>query len=237
MGALLCACVSLLGRPGDRLTHVLVDEPFDDPRLSPRFFFNQQDAQKLRHGESTVTARDAKIELADIPFVPIRQLFARDLVRQPGSFTELVRRCSGKIDEISSRELRLEISCRECRIKVNDTVIRTSVRQHLLLLFVAQRLIKGEQALPNYAVARDDFLSFSKKLQGEVDGQNFGDWRHDLPSGLDYDQMERFCVKAKSELKAKLETAGPAGMALYRALPCARRFSLNLPVSAVTIIG
>ena len=39
MGALLYAALSLLGRPQDRLTHVLVNEPFDDPRLAPRFYF------------------------------------------------------------------------------------------------------------------------------------------------------------------------------------------------------
>jgi CRISPR-associated protein (TIGR02584 family) len=37
MGALLYACISLLGRETDRLTHVLVNDPFDDPRLKPHF--------------------------------------------------------------------------------------------------------------------------------------------------------------------------------------------------------
>ena len=39
MGALLASAVSLLGRRGDRLTHVLVNDPFDHPALRPRFFF------------------------------------------------------------------------------------------------------------------------------------------------------------------------------------------------------
>ena len=39
LGALLYACMSLLGRESDRLTHVLVNEPFDSFGLSPRFFF------------------------------------------------------------------------------------------------------------------------------------------------------------------------------------------------------
>jgi len=34
MGALLYAALSLLGRPQDRLTHVLVNEPFDNRRCA-----------------------------------------------------------------------------------------------------------------------------------------------------------------------------------------------------------
>src|SRR5438128_1364347 len=35
------------GYGGSGITHVLVNEPFDDPRLSPRFFFPKQPVQQL----------------------------------------------------------------------------------------------------------------------------------------------------------------------------------------------
>ena len=76
MGALLYACISLLGRETDRLTHVLVNDPFDDPRLKPRFYFPQQPQQQLIAMDGrAVSAADAKIDLADLPFVPLRNLF------------------------------------------------------------------------------------------------------------------------------------------------------------------
>ena len=71
MGYFLGYALSLFGRPQDRLSHVLVGDPFQQ---HPDFFF-PPDAPRLLHdrqGRPWSTA-DAVIHLAEIPFVRLRQ--------------------------------------------------------------------------------------------------------------------------------------------------------------------
>ena len=49
--------------------------------------------------------------------------------------------------------------------------------------------------------------------------------------------MERFCIKMKNELREKLGDVGPNVIDLIDLLPQAKRFSLDLPPSRVTITG
>jgi CRISPR-associated protein (TIGR02584 family) len=89
MGALLHAAFSHLGRPQDRLTHILVEEPFDGG-VKPLFFFPEQPTQTLtaRDGK-TYQARDARLQLADVPFAPLRLRFP-DIADIPTRFRDLV---------------------------------------------------------------------------------------------------------------------------------------------------
>ena len=97
MGALLYAAMTLIGRETDRLTHVLVNPPFDQ-RLDPPFFFPPpQSVQHKLVGRdrttSTNSSASARIELADVPFVPLRNGF-EELDATVGGFAGLVTRYS-----------------------------------------------------------------------------------------------------------------------------------------------
>ena len=91
MGALLYSCMSMVGRETDELTHVLVSEPYDG-LLEPKFYFPEQPLQKLRaYDGKFYKASDAKIELAYLPFVPLRNRLMQ-FDGKPGSFVRLVAR-------------------------------------------------------------------------------------------------------------------------------------------------
>lgn len=99
MGTLLYAAMSLVARPNDLITHVLVNPPFDG-RLHPNFFFPaskpQQHEKRSFDGKtvlSTHCSKDAEIQLARIPFVPLGNRF-KDLSddEQPDTFGEAVAR-------------------------------------------------------------------------------------------------------------------------------------------------
>lgn len=66
MSALLAAALQLHGRPGDRLYHVLVNEPFE--RVQD-FYFPPRPPVRYRLDGKPVDSRAARIELAEIPFV------------------------------------------------------------------------------------------------------------------------------------------------------------------------
>lgn len=103
MGALLYAAMTLLGRETDRVTHVLVKSPFD-LRLEPPFYFPARKAtdHKLRVAgdrDRIHSSREAVIELADVPFVPLRNGF-EELRAPVGGFAGLVARYSGALIEL-----------------------------------------------------------------------------------------------------------------------------------------
>ncbi len=111
-----------------------------------------------------------------------------------------------------------------------------SVTQHLYVLFLAERAVKRESSLPSYAAAFTDFNGFSAWIKSEADPANWNDWRHDAARSFNAASFERFCVKAKNELRGKLDSAGPKAALLYPLLPAARRFSLNLPPDQISLV-
>jgi len=114
MGALLFSVATLLGRPGDRVTHVLINEPYENPRygfLYPGCLLGRDPLP-----ENTPAPR---IELADVPFVPLRRLFSRDLGGRISSYMDLVRRLDDKVAGLAEvASLTLDINAQT--LAVND---------------------------------------------------------------------------------------------------------------------
>jgi CRISPR-associated protein (TIGR02584 family) len=126
MGALLHAAVTLLGRETDRLTHVLVSPPYE---TLPGFFFPSQPGCPVptRDGKQSHPPAKARVQLADVPFVPLRNRF-EDLSDMPGSFSGLVRKFSKTMKEDASRPARIEISYRKKTLWVNDQPVKLRVK-------------------------------------------------------------------------------------------------------------
>lgn len=83
--------LSLFGRPQDRLSHVLVDAPFEShpeffyPTPYPHIIFRAGPDQK------PLDTQDAGVTLADIPFVRLRHGLPDSLLKGRGSFSGTVR--------------------------------------------------------------------------------------------------------------------------------------------------
>ena len=78
MGFYLGYALSLYGREQDRLSHVLVSEPYES---IPQFFYPTPRSELIHtHGDNrSYDARDAKVTLAEIPFVRLRDELPEDL--------------------------------------------------------------------------------------------------------------------------------------------------------------
>lgn len=90
MSFLLGMCMSLLGRPQDRLSHVLVNEPFENPRLQPPFFYPPRKAVDCVIDGRTVSSADARINLAMINVVWVFDGLGRKLGAEGVTYDELV---------------------------------------------------------------------------------------------------------------------------------------------------
>lgn len=89
MGALLMACMSLVGREQDRVLHVLVNAPFDTPLDPPFLFPTGKDRHRTREGKP-VTVKP-KVDLIDVPFVKMRGWYESAFKSAPPSYAALVR--------------------------------------------------------------------------------------------------------------------------------------------------
>ena len=94
MGFYLGYALSLYGRAQDRPSHVVVNAPYESDR---DFFYSPPKSRTIqdRDGRS-YDARDARVTLADIPFVRLREALGRDLLAGSASFSAVVEAVRGK---------------------------------------------------------------------------------------------------------------------------------------------
>jgi CRISPR-associated protein (TIGR02584 family) len=237
MGTLLYACMTLIGRETDRLTHVLVSEPFDDPRLKPRFYFPDQPSKELRIEEKTVYAAEARIDLADVPFVPLQNLFQKQLVKKPCSFTRLIESCCNDMRRIAINGLKLKIRRSRTGFEVNDIVIRTSPREHILLLFLAEQALEGKSRWAQYIDVEDDLDSYRQRMIRTAPHDSLSDWRnHDGLREQISESKADHVTKLVSSLRGKCDSKGGDGAIFATLLPEKGRFSLDLPQKQISVL-
>ena len=134
MSALLYGCISLIGREHDRVTHILVNSPYDQA-LSPGFFFPTQPHQTLLTRDGTkVLAKNARLELADLPFVPLRNAF-QNLAGLPGSFRQLV---SQYRDAMTTTDDPVQVTLTNKGVMVDDVEAELGIRERLLLHYLLE---------------------------------------------------------------------------------------------------
>ena len=239
MGALVYAAMSLLGHETDRVTHVLVNEPFENCR---DFFYPGQPGQTLSVGTGAdrreLLAADAKIELANVPFVPLRNLFERDLAKKPGTFAMLVEGCSRRLADLARQEVRLEVLADRPEVRVNEASVPLSVAEYVLLLHLAEAASAGNPAIDGYDAASVAVAKTAERLFQQHDKNDFSDWHYKaLPSGKGFEEInQRWITKNLSSLREKLRSAGPQAAALIPLLPERNRFSLDLPATSITLL-
>jgi len=223
MGTLLYAAVSLLGRDSDRVTHVLVEPPFE---TQPGFWFPGQPTAKARsQGKKT---KGPWVELADIPFLPLRNKITGTFGREPGSFLTLAALCRSSSSQNSTPALSLSESTPGCR--VDGHALRLGPREHSLLLFLCRRTLAGEPPLADYQAAVDLWSACRADLHARRLPSG-ADWRSSCAIPVDVDSLRHDV----SSIRKKLAKAGPAGVALAKFLPARGRFSLDLPTSRIDL--
>ncbi len=238
MTALLYACMTLIGRETDRLTHVLVSQPFENHR---DFWFPGQPGGHLPpptpsagsvssvHSTAPVSLDPATavVDLADVPFVPLRNLFQRELGRMAGAFLRLVRDCRQNLVQRAAAELRLTLDATRAELEINGLPLKLAPAEMLLLLFLARRAKHNEPPYPSYKDALDDLNNFRTEQTQQATLHDYNDWRR--ADSLRSTWEDRNLTKAVADLREKLRRAGGPAALLAQCLPEKGRCSLNLP--------
>jgi CRISPR-associated protein (TIGR02584 family) len=216
MGALLYACMTLAGREADRLTHVLINPPYDSLK---EFFFPGQSGFVPPAG-----ADGPCVGLADVPFVPLRNLFHRELGRAAGTFSQLVASCSREIRHRAAAELRIEIPAHRSVLRVNHAELALSGREHFLMRCLARHAKNGLPPVPSYGEALDLLAAHAREWDEEIESG-----RMRFTARAMVFEEEQDIRRVLSDLRKKLRSLGHPGAVLADSLPVRGRFSLDLP--------
>ena len=212
MGYYLGYALSLYGRPQDRLSHVLVSDPFETNR---EFFYptpyDHPIHSKRGDKEITVDARNARVELADIPFVRLRAGLPTELLQGGARFSQAVAaaHCSG-------REVGLVIDLAARTAAAGGESLKLTRQNFTLMLWLARRRLEGRTPIhcskAGNPVAARDYLTVCREVYGEQSAE-LERLETVLKKGMD----SPWFSPAKNRLhKALVRALGQSGAAPYQ---------------------
>ena len=230
MSFLLGYALSLYGRPQDTLSHVLVNDPF---QTHPEFFFPPRTPKVLLgQGGRPVSTDEAKLTLAEIPFVRLRHGMPADLLAGTTTYGETVARVQRAF---AAPNLHLDIPRRQ--LVCQDVVVPLPP---LLLAFYACFIFRRVRGAP--ASWRDLSPQEIETVYQRLHGGDNGHWervRRGLPAGAD--DMKDYFEQKKAALHKTLRINLGNAAAPYMLQPVGKRpltrFELSLDPSTITITG
>ena len=229
MGFYLGYALSLFGRPQDRLSHVLVSEPFES---SYDFFYPTPYSRVLqtRDGQLADTAM-AQVTLAEIPFVSLRHGLPTNLLAGVASFNDTVLAARAAL---APPQLVLDLS-RQCILAGGKEIALPPAELALLAVFARQTL-QGNEPLgaPTKGVPDTPWATRYLREYRLITG-NLADiegTERALKNGMDGDYFSQRKSKLDRRLKAAL---GPAFDAyrIHDGGTRPRRYGLTLLPNAV----
>jgi len=228
-GALLHSVMTLFGRAQDRLTHVLVDAPFD---RVPHFLFPGWPAEVLHPDTGKfISTGDARLRLAEVPFVPLRYLFHRDLKRSAGSYSRLIAQVRNWVLNID-HDLEVSLNADRGEVFVNGKPIQLSAFEFGFYLFFAKRAAAGRSPIAAYADLDEPLRELAHEHQQADD---FGHWSQDLLE-REFDIKED-ARKWASSIRGKLRQAGFGSYQIDRLVPGKGHLAIQIPPEDIEITG
>ncbi len=179
MGYYLGYALSLFGRPQDRLSHVLVSEPFE----SSWDFFYPTPYERIIQTKSDKLAncQDARVTLAEIPFVRLREGLPPRLIQGEAHLSEIVAAANRAL---LPPRLVLKVGARQAI--ADDTPIQLGDTEFCVLLWLAERARTGRPEVDwSTPEARDEFLALTRRVLNPMGGdyeriEKAFDWRGEV---------------------------------------------------------
>jgi len=227
MGFFLGYALSLFGRPQDRLSHVLVSAPFESSR---DFFYPTPDEHIITTRDGKLCdARDARIILADIPFVSLRHGLPDALLKGRARYTDAVQCARQTLGPAT-----LEIDLAQKSVRAGKHRFTLPPAQLALLALFARRAQSGETLpAPNKEVG-DETLARAYLRELKIIGNDFARAEKALSNGMDGDYFSEKLSKLQRSLRQRL--GADASPYLIDDGGCRpKRYRLRLDPTCVTI--
>jgi CRISPR-associated protein (TIGR02584 family) len=230
MGFYLGYALTLFGRAQDRLSHVLVSDPFES---CWDFFYPTPYSRVIQTKDKNLAdARDGKVTLAEIPFVSLRHGMTDNILQGSVSFVDAVEAVKRAL---APSELVIDLWNRQ--IQAAGQLIRLEPTTLALLSVFAKRRLNGDPPLPAPNKEAPD-MEWAQRFIDEYDLIK-GDWpdseatRRSLEKGMD----GSYFSSCKSKLHKRMKNAlGPAAAKDYLINDGGvrpRRYSLTLDPTSI----
>lgn len=225
--AILYSVMSLLGRAEDQIQHILVDDHW---MFQPGFmypgckgvFVDQATGNSLSSSEAT-------LQVVDVPFVPLRYLFERDLQRSAGSFRELMNQVRARSVNVAE-DLSVQLSTATGSFWVCGQEVNLSPNEFLLYLYFARRAVDGLPAISGYAAIGDELQELRDEFLKEGD---FSHWTsRALENAVDPNEDFR---KWMSSMRSKLRKLEFENFQITLLVPRAGHLAIELPRESIAI--
>jgi CRISPR-associated protein (TIGR02584 family) len=190
--------LSLYGRMQDRLSHVLINEPFQNRDL----FYPPPKPMRLRFDGHYFSTAQMRILLSDIPFVRMRYEVPERLISGQAGFHETIdaiQRAMGPPQ--------VEIGLAEKTLRLNGEPIRLDDSELTLYLWMCRRLLQDESALDLDA---DDFMADYLQCYADVVDEESAQYERAQVVARERgikDQKSKFFFPKKSRLHKKIRDA------------------------------
>ncbi len=235
MGYYLGYALSLFGRPQDRLSHVLVSEPFES---SWNFFYPTPGSRVIETRDGNlVDTRDARVWLAEIPFVSLRHVLDENLLHGRSRFSDAVASARRALEPP-----RLILDQAGHRIRAAGRTFPLPPRELAFYSLFARHRLEGRPPLeaPPKGVPDPEwgkrFLTEYHRIRAvNPHGMdNLDRTERAFAKGMDGDQFSEIKSKLHKRLRQYLGKSGAAPYLIDDGGRRPRRYTLTLPVESIT---
>lgn len=234
MGYYVGYSLSLLGRPQDRLSHVLVSESYEG---HPEFYYPTPYTKVITTRENKpLDTKEAEVSLAYIPFVRLRNELPRSLISQQTSFSDLIENAQKAI----SGDLSLMINVAEKTIFAGGKEIKLEPINFAFYWMFVDHVLAGNEMGYHVSLNAEIIQTELLKRYAKLVGIHSGDYESvekALKHGVTKEYMEQRLTRIK---KAFVTALGKEGAQPYlitqRKGTKIKPYTLTLSVDKITLI-
>ncbi|MYJ23130.1 MAG: TIGR02584 family CRISPR-associated protein [Nitrospira sp. SB0673_bin_12] len=232
MGFYLGYALSLYGRPQDRLSHVLVSAPFES---HPDFFYPSPRSEVIYvpPDNRPCDKREAKITLAEIPFVRMRDGLNADLLEGRASFSEVVAEAQRAVPPLF-----LELAPETCTVNAGGESFRMQPSYFALYWMMTERARSGKPGLHWSENIKEELLGYYGRLVNSYSG-SYDRAEEAFRRGVTKENFDPAKAHVKKHLERHLgrKRAEPYLIKPLERIPDSRysRYGLALPPQSIQI--
>ena len=229
MGFFLGYALSLFGRSQDRLSHVLVNEPFESLR---EFYYPPAEPRVLHTGAGRpIHTADAQVLLAEIPFVRLRDGLPREALAHGAPFASIVSAAQLAVDPPA---LRFDLKNKQVWCSQQAVALPPTLLAWYAWLAECRVSRLGEDGFVRSDESPERYLSIYETVVGR-NHPSLEKARLATRDGLDRAHFEEKRSKINRKLAAALSLAAAPYKICSRGQRPFTRYGIALPPSRIVI--
>lgn len=211
------------------ITHIIVNDPWSS--FADFFFPGCAGTFKDPATNKRLRSTDAKLDLAEVPFVPLRYLFKRELEKSPGSYLQLIQQLRARAINLE-HELSIRVDTNLSEVVINDKTIRLSPNEFLFYLCFAKRAKDRKKPIDSLIAIETDLIRLKTSYERESD---LGHWASRALQGGRFDASED-PRKWAANIRTQLRRAGLDPAQIERLVPHRGYLAIDVPAEHIEIV-